>query len=231
LLEAAALHHQPSLSSSREFTALTAVHVANVLEQESLSAADRVAASGLDMDYLKELGLADRIDVWKECLRTGTLPPVQEVRPKPSDPKPAVVSSRPAFPSPPSPPRSEKIRARQTTPSKGSLRWAALGTAAVVLVGLGWFCGKRWRSDAPIRVRASETRPADHIASSPDAPDAHAPARSTNTSETMTSLPEPEVFNPSWEPQSNDFPLNPFAFFDDPVEVSTNSLPVDLIRR
>ncbi len=65
IVEAVALHHQPSQSRQKEFTALTAVHVADVLAQRS--APDQAVPLPIELDepYLKELGLLDRVDVWR----------------------------------------------------------------------------------------------------------------------------------------------------------------------
>ena len=68
LVEAVALHHCPARGATDGFTALTAVHVANVLEHEihnegTLSS----TASPLDLDYLGRIDLADRLPEWREC--------------------------------------------------------------------------------------------------------------------------------------------------------------------
>lgn len=67
IVEAVAFQHCPWQYPGREFTALTAVHVASVFAHENSG----VAAEPLsvDMHYLAELGLADRLGPWREaCL-------------------------------------------------------------------------------------------------------------------------------------------------------------------
>src|SRR5262249_20961389 len=67
---AAALHHSPSRSANRGFTALTAVHVANVLERELSPDELRMPAAKLDGEYLEETGFASRVDAWREAVTT-----------------------------------------------------------------------------------------------------------------------------------------------------------------
>jgi HD-like signal output (HDOD) protein len=68
LLEATAHHHRPSRSTSKEFNLLTALHVANELEQELHPAPEGFKPGGLDLDYLGSLGLTSRVEAWKEAL-------------------------------------------------------------------------------------------------------------------------------------------------------------------
>jgi HD-like signal output (HDOD) protein/CheY-like chemotaxis protein len=69
VVEAIALHHQPSLSADTGFTPLTAVHGANTLLRTNASAD---SASSLDVEYLKRLALTDRVEAWHHEL-TGKL--------------------------------------------------------------------------------------------------------------------------------------------------------------
>jgi HD-like signal output (HDOD) protein len=65
IVEAVAFHHIPQKSDLRTFGPLTAVHAANVIEHEvSKSKADS-HPSALDMDYLKAVGVQDRLDAWR----------------------------------------------------------------------------------------------------------------------------------------------------------------------
>jgi HD-like signal output (HDOD) protein len=59
IVEAVAFHHEPGKSDFKKFSALTAVHVANVLTDESGTAT-------LNLDYLDEVGVADRLAHWRE---------------------------------------------------------------------------------------------------------------------------------------------------------------------
>lgn len=63
IVEAVAFHHQPVACPHRSFSPLTAVHVANALEHRD---SDRhEAGSELDLDYLNNLGLSERLDSWR----------------------------------------------------------------------------------------------------------------------------------------------------------------------
>jgi len=65
LVEAVAWHHRPSQAGSSGFSALTAVHVANVLEQNGLIGITRANLSQLDLPYLQGLKLEHRVEVWQ----------------------------------------------------------------------------------------------------------------------------------------------------------------------
>ena len=69
IVNAVALHHCPARSKGQEFSPLTAVHAANVFEHESRPGASAPPTTGLDLDYLKNLGLDQRIEEWRRtCL-------------------------------------------------------------------------------------------------------------------------------------------------------------------
>ncbi len=77
IIEAVALHHYPSRFLSKEFSPLTAVHVANAWDQE-LRTKGRVDSTLLPQtngDYLRELGLIDELPRWREGCK---LPPMVE---------------------------------------------------------------------------------------------------------------------------------------------------------
>jgi HD-like signal output (HDOD) protein len=69
LVEAVAYHHEPSRSKEVCFTPLTAVHVAYGLLQEEDSPATRDA---LDMAYLAQIKLQNRVVAWRSCLHATT---------------------------------------------------------------------------------------------------------------------------------------------------------------
>jgi HD-like signal output (HDOD) protein len=64
VIRVAALHHHPIRGGDTAFTALTAVHVANVLENGE-KGEDGLPPALLDMDYLENLGLQDRVQLWR----------------------------------------------------------------------------------------------------------------------------------------------------------------------
>jgi putative nucleotidyltransferase with HDIG domain len=68
LVEAVALHHEPTRAGATGFSALTAVHAANALEHQAAHA--EASATELDGAYLEQLNLSDRIPVWRRELET-----------------------------------------------------------------------------------------------------------------------------------------------------------------
>jgi len=76
VVEAIALHHQPSLSQATGFSALTAVHVAEAL---CPSADGRPGGSGIvspDLEYLAAQGLRDRLVAWQAAATEATAAPM-----------------------------------------------------------------------------------------------------------------------------------------------------------
>jgi len=109
IIEAVALHHYPSRFFSKEFSALTAVHVANAWDQEQRGKGkiDANLLPQVDAHYIEDLGLIDKLPAWREQCK---LPPVEE----------ASVTATP--PIDPSQPQTQS----QTPPQVG----APLATAA-----------------------------------------------------------------------------------------------------
>jgi hypothetical protein len=62
-------HHNPGRTPHKTFGPLTAVHAANVLTYESRGPGNGVSAGQIDAEYLGDLGLADRPDIWRMTLR------------------------------------------------------------------------------------------------------------------------------------------------------------------
>jgi HD-like signal output (HDOD) protein len=58
IVEAVAFQSEPEKSDLKQFSALTAVHVANAL-------CDEAEADNLNLDYLAEIGVAHRLDDWR----------------------------------------------------------------------------------------------------------------------------------------------------------------------
>jgi len=67
IVEAVAWHHSPAKSMSPTFSALTAVHVANVLQRARNSQTSKIPASQIQTDYLDEIGLIGRLEVWRQA--------------------------------------------------------------------------------------------------------------------------------------------------------------------
>lgn len=74
VVEAIAFHHRPSGAAEKNFSPLTAVHVANALVLGSGAAASSPDLR-LDTDYLAALGLAPRTAVWRENYLKDTAAP------------------------------------------------------------------------------------------------------------------------------------------------------------
>ena len=68
VVEAVTFHHYPARSASHTFCPLTAVHVANVLVQETDTLWKGLAPLQLDLEYLQALSLADRLDDWRATI-------------------------------------------------------------------------------------------------------------------------------------------------------------------
>ena len=69
IVEAVALHHRPQICGSKAFSPLTAVHAANVIQHEAQPESRAGDLAPADTQYLAELGLEDRLPVWRERLQ------------------------------------------------------------------------------------------------------------------------------------------------------------------
>jgi HD-like signal output (HDOD) protein/ActR/RegA family two-component response regulator len=67
LVEALAWHHHPRESFRSGISPLLIVHVADVLEQEGRTPPELMPQ--LDQEYLREAGVLDRLDDWREAVR------------------------------------------------------------------------------------------------------------------------------------------------------------------
>ena len=68
VVEAVAFHHFPTKSERASFTALTAVHVANVLVQTKRPSYGGIVSPQIDLLYLAKIGRADAVEHWREDL-------------------------------------------------------------------------------------------------------------------------------------------------------------------
>lgn len=73
IVEAVALHHFPIRFLSKQFCPLTAVHAANVIEHEMQEESKDAVIAAADSNYLTELGLADRMDAWRDLCKEKLL--------------------------------------------------------------------------------------------------------------------------------------------------------------
>lgn len=74
IVDAIALHHCPARMGKSKFSPLTAVHAANVLVQEKHGSDTGSVPSHLDLRYLRDLGLSERVAIWKQALTTNAAP-------------------------------------------------------------------------------------------------------------------------------------------------------------
>ena len=68
VVEAVAFHHRPAQARRQTFSALTAVHVANTLGQLEAGAGN-LLPQPIDLDYVRSLGLGERVEDWKQLLK------------------------------------------------------------------------------------------------------------------------------------------------------------------
>lgn len=73
IVEAVALHHFPIRFLSKQFCPLTAVHAANVIEHEIQAESKDSLIAAADSNYLTELGLVERMDVWRDLCKEKLL--------------------------------------------------------------------------------------------------------------------------------------------------------------
>jgi len=73
ICEAVTFHHNPSGSPAGQFTALTAVHVADALVQQFRPERTIGAIPQIDEAYLGEIGLAQRLSHWQEIIEEAML--------------------------------------------------------------------------------------------------------------------------------------------------------------
>jgi len=69
VVEAISDHHFPKYGEGDAFSPLTAVHVANAFCSSDDNSLNVQSANEIDEDYLKALGLNERLDVWKRELK------------------------------------------------------------------------------------------------------------------------------------------------------------------
>ncbi|MBS0152227.1 MAG: HDOD domain-containing protein [Nitrospira sp.] len=71
IVEAVAFHHHPSDCVEKKFSPLTAVHIANMLEEELSQPRTGCRPSQIDSMYLSTLQLSDRLPYWREVVVTA----------------------------------------------------------------------------------------------------------------------------------------------------------------
>ncbi len=109
LVEAAALHHNPSRCLTKHFNPLTAVHIANAFFYEARPDKDGLVAPEIDEAHLAELGLSGQLQDWREIIlaeesgdtafSTRSSETAVFKKPAAAPAKPAPTAPRPARPS------------------------------------------------------------------------------------------------------------------------------------
>ncbi|BCA54747.1 two-component system response regulator [Nitrospira sp. KM1] len=69
IVEAASYHHKPSCRPHRAMSVLTAVHVADALDDEGLTLGEPCNPESIDMAYLSACGVVQHLSRWRETCR------------------------------------------------------------------------------------------------------------------------------------------------------------------
>ncbi len=159
----AANHHHPARSSDDRFTALTAVHVANALEYEGVPlTADDLPVPEVDLAYLQQIGMEDRLEAWREghrnpeslAFETRMLHAKATAAPTAKKAAPAPVPARNVHKFAP-PEEAEKARVLQSVS-----RWVAIGMGVCAAAGgFAWFEIARLKATTPKSEEVAEQIP------------------------------------------------------------------------
>ena len=196
-VEAAALHHEPSLGEHQHLTPLAAVHIANVLEHQ-LRPSDHglMVAPIINTPFLNELGLLQRLPVWRAAFanrsRSGPIAPVPSAAPPTrsanllSRPTAATHTSTSEQPGPlAGEPADYAFGHRQT-------RWVYAGVGAGLLILLALWLGTQFQPNTPelvyARTPAPNQVPGDRV------------EQTTTVKVSAPTVPEPEISLPQPEP-------------------------------
>jgi HD-like signal output (HDOD) protein/CheY-like chemotaxis protein len=209
LLEVAAMHHQPSRSISKEFTTLTAVHIANVLEHEVTPDPDETDSTAkFDEPYLERVGVLELMPQWREAVlkRDFTKPAPKSRQEKAPAPKVRTGESdtarlRRVSPLPATAAKSASTGSKSSAPDVAWLlqknRWVYAAVAAGIVIPSAIWLLSGSSSTAP--ETSSTTAPAAVSApatasSAQSKPDASSQASSTASSPAASSG---SVLNPT----------------------------------
>jgi HD-like signal output (HDOD) protein len=141
VVRVAALHHYPLRSGDESFTALTAVHVANALENEDNPDNDGLPPALVDVAYLKHLGLEERFALWRDA---RSEPDATKFETKMQRAKSmAKPAAKPVHPAPIAAPQAVKFAPAAAPPQELALQalrnWLGVGlgvTAVLVFLAL-----------------------------------------------------------------------------------------------
>jgi len=158
LVEVAALCDTPGKSGGREFTLLTAVHVADVLAQEDRPLAEGLIAPKLDQEYLKAMDLPGETAEWRKALAGGHFE-AQAAAPEEQE-------------EPPPPKKAPRVK-QTREPSRMSFAPLAIGALVIVggFFGVKWYGAHRHHASAPgATMTASASNPEPDAQAQPDQP-------------------------------------------------------------
>ena len=71
IIEGILYHHRPSESSDKEFDITAAVHCANIIELAKEDRLNLDFEDAFDLNFIKRLGIEDRIEKWREKFIEG----------------------------------------------------------------------------------------------------------------------------------------------------------------
>jgi HD-like signal output (HDOD) protein len=95
LVEAVGLHSTPGRAGTREFSSLTALHVAVALADEEHGSEGGLPAAQLDAEYLALLKLSAQPDEWRKAMAREEIARIIEEKPRAHSPSPEIASSLP----------------------------------------------------------------------------------------------------------------------------------------
>jgi HD-like signal output (HDOD) protein len=141
LVEAVALHHTPSRTPAKDFSLLTAVHVADVFAHENEEGRSELVLPKLDPIYLSALGLDGKPEIWKKVLAGEIVSLEEETKAKTKTvEKPAV---RRATVEPIVPPLPVEIKRSRISP----INLLESAAAVVVCAGILFFWQHNYQSN------------------------------------------------------------------------------------
>ena len=155
IVEAAAFHHEPPLGEHEQLTPLAAVHIANVLERElGPGEEDMRVAPILSTPFLNELGLLQRVPVWRAALGNKRIDNLQpEAASSETDQSRLTV-------------RLSTGRARRENgtataqPGRYRMGWVWAGAAAILVLLTLWFRTQREVNEIKLAYARTPTQQA-----------------------------------------------------------------------
>jgi putative nucleotidyltransferase with HDIG domain len=203
LVECAALHHSPSRGGGKQFTALTAVHAANVLVYEVKPDKEGFVTPKVDEAYLAQLGVAGQLQSWREMAMDPGLNDTQfrarsgdtKFRTRSGDTK---VFKKPAAPALKLAPPPERPERRIIAPLTPRFRWVYASMGAAAFGMCCWFGTQALvrRVLEPVFAPAGQITQGPAVAAAPDESAPVAGMTAETPAEDPASSPAPAASNP-----------------------------------